>query len=54
MRKLAEKTKVLVWDLVDQLDGYSIRHAKVRKEIYREQKFETSDKIVDLSKKRPE
>lgn len=53
MRKLAEKTKVLVWDLVDQLDGYSIRHAKVRKEIYREQKFETSDKIIDLSKKRP-
>jgi superfamily II DNA or RNA helicase len=31
MRKLAGKTKVLVWDLVDQLGGYSIRHAKVRK-----------------------
>jgi superfamily II DNA or RNA helicase len=54
MRKLAEKTKVLVWDLVDQLDGYSIRHAKVRKEIYREQKFEMSENIVDLTKKRPE
>ena len=54
MRKLAEKTKVLVWDLVDQLDGYSIRHAKVRKEIYREQKFETSEKVVDLTKKRSE
>jgi superfamily II DNA or RNA helicase len=54
MRKLAEKTKVLVWDLVDQLDGYSVRHAKVRRDIYREQKFETSDKWIDLTKKRPE
>ncbi len=53
MRKLAEKTKVLVWDLVDQLDGYSIRHSKVRKEIYKEQKFETSENKVDLTKKRP-
>jgi superfamily II DNA or RNA helicase len=53
MRKLAEKTKVLVWDLVDQLDGYSIRHSKVRKEIYREQKFEVSENKVDLTKKRP-
>jgi superfamily II DNA or RNA helicase len=53
MRKLAEKTKVLVWDLVDQLDGYSIRHSKVRKEIYREQKFEISENKVDLTKKRP-
>jgi len=52
MRKLAEKTKVLVWDLVDQLDGYSIKHSKVRKEIYREQKFEISENKVDLTKKR--
>jgi len=54
MRKLAEKTKVLVWDLVDQLDGYSIRHSKVRLDIYKDQKFETSNHIVDLTKKRPE
>jgi superfamily II DNA or RNA helicase len=53
MRKLAEKTKVLVWDLVDQLDGYSIRHSKVRKEIYREQKFEVSENKLHLTKKRP-
>ena len=52
MRKLAEKTNVLVWDLVDQLDGYSIRHSNVRKEIYREQKFEILESKVDLSKKR--
>jgi superfamily II DNA or RNA helicase len=54
MRKLAEKTKVLVWDLVDRLDGYSVRHSKVRKEIYLEQKFEISEHISDLTKKRPE
>jgi superfamily II DNA or RNA helicase len=53
MRKLAEKTKVLVWDLVDQLDGYSIRHAKIRKGIYKEQKFEISENTIDLTKKRP-
>jgi superfamily II DNA or RNA helicase len=52
MRKLAGKTKVLVWDLVDQLGGYSIRHAKVREEIYKEQKFEISENKVDLTKKR--
>jgi superfamily II DNA or RNA helicase len=51
MRKLAEKSKVLVWDLVDQLDGYSVKHSKVRKEIYKEQKFEISNSKVDLSKK---
>jgi superfamily II DNA or RNA helicase len=54
MRKLAEKTKVLVWDLVDRLDGYSVRHAKIRKDIYREQKFEISENNVDLTKKRPD
>ena len=48
MRKLAEKNKVIVWDLIDELDGYSIRHAKVRKEIYKEQKFQISESIVSL------
>jgi superfamily II DNA or RNA helicase len=52
MRMLAEKTKVLVWDLVDMLDGYSVKHSKVRKEIYKEQKFETSVNTVDLMKNR--
>jgi superfamily II DNA or RNA helicase len=52
MRKLANKTKVLVIDLIDLLDGYSIRHSKVRREIYKEQKFEVSDQTVDLTKKR--
>ncbi len=54
MRKLAEKTNVMVWDLVDQLDGYSVKHSKVRKEIYQEQKFEISKSQVDLTKKRSE
>ncbi|CAB4159518.1 SSL2 DNA or RNA helicases of superfamily II [uncultured Caudovirales phage] len=53
MRKLAEKSKVIVWDLVDQLDGYSVRHSKIREEIYKEQKFEVSKSKVDLTKKRP-
>ncbi len=41
-------------DLVDQLDGYSVKHSKVRKEIYQEQKFEISKSQVDLTKKRSE
>lgn len=53
MRKLVDKTKVLVWDLVDQLDGYSIRHAKIRRDIYKNQKFEISENTVDLTKERP-
>jgi type I site-specific restriction endonuclease len=50
MRKLAEKNKVYVWDLVDQLDGYMVKHGEKREEIYRDQQFETSVNVVDLSK----
>jgi superfamily II DNA or RNA helicase len=50
MRKLAEKNKVIVWDLIDGLDGYSIKHSKVREDIYKEQKFEISKRTVDLVK----
>lgn len=50
MRKLAEKNKVVVWDLVDELEGYSVKHSKVREEIYREQKFEVSQIQIDLDK----
>ena len=39
MRKLAEKNKVTIWDLVDDLNGYSVRHSKVRESIYIEQSF---------------
>jgi superfamily II DNA or RNA helicase len=51
MRKLAEKNKVVVWDLVDQLDGYMVKHGARREEIYRDQQFEISKKEIDLSKK---
>jgi type I site-specific restriction endonuclease len=53
MRKLAEKNKVMVWDLVDQLDGYSIKHGKIREDIYKEQKFPINHRLIDLTKKRP-
>jgi superfamily II DNA or RNA helicase len=51
MRKLAEKNQVVVWDLVDQLDGYTVKHGAKREEIYRDQQFEVSRREVDLSKK---
>lgn len=50
MRKLAEKNKVIIWDLVDQLDGYMVKHGAKREEIYREQQFEISKKEIDLTK----
>ena len=49
MRKLAEKNRVIIWDLVDQLDGYMVKHAAKREEIYLEQRFEISKKEIDLS-----
>jgi hypothetical protein len=49
MRKLAEKNSVIIWDLVDQLDGYMVKHAAKREEIYLEQRFEISKKEIDLS-----
>lgn len=50
MRKLAEKNHVVVWDLIDMLDGYMEKHSKVREEIYVEQEFEVSKISVDLTK----
>ena len=50
MRKLAEKNKVIIWDLVDQLDGYMVKHAEKREEIYRDQEFGIEKKEIDLSK----
>ena len=52
MRKLAQKTQVIIWDLVDQLDGYMVKHAEKREEIYRDQEFEVVKNEVDLTKKR--
>lgn len=39
MRKLKGKDEVIIWDIVDDLSGYSIRHAISRLEIYNEQEF---------------
>ncbi len=50
MRKLAEKNKVIIWDLIDLLDGYMEKHAKIREEIYHEQEFEVAKIEVDLTK----
>jgi superfamily II DNA or RNA helicase len=50
MRKLAEKNQVIIWDLIDLLDGYMEKHAKVRQEIYSEQEFEVTKIEVDLTK----
>jgi superfamily II DNA or RNA helicase len=51
MRKLAQKTQVIIWDLVDQLDGYMVKHAEKREEIYRDQEFEVVKNAVDLTKR---
>lgn len=51
MRKLAEKLKVIIWDLVDLLDGYMIKHGETREKIYKDQKFKVDKKTIDLIKK---
>lgn len=39
MRKLKGKDEVIIWDIVDDLSGYSVRHSKERMKIYTEQEF---------------
>lgn len=39
MRKLKGKDEVIIWDIVDDLSGYSVRHSEVRLKIYKEQEF---------------
>lgn len=51
MRGLIGKTVVHIWDLVDDLSGYSIRHGLERLSIYKEQRFTVLDpKRVSLDK----
>jgi superfamily II DNA or RNA helicase len=50
MRKLAGKIKVIIWDLVDLLDGYMVKHGEVREQIYKDQKFKVTKNKVDLTK----
>jgi len=40
MRYLKGKDKVVIWDIIDDLDGYSVRHSEARNKIYKDQKFE--------------
>lgn len=50
MRKLAEKNKVIIWDLIDDLKGYSVKHSKERERIYADQEFEVVKNTIDLTK----
>ena len=50
MRLLAEKNEAIIWDLVDLLDGYMIKHGKIREEIYEDQQFEVTKSTIDISK----
>jgi len=49
MRKLKGKYKITILDLVDDLDGYIVKHGKVREKIYKEQEFVTSKHEYDLT-----
>jgi superfamily II DNA or RNA helicase len=49
MRKLKGKYKITILDLVDDLDGYIVKHGKIREKIYKEQEFTTSKHEYDLT-----
>jgi len=50
MRFLVGKNVVVIWDIIDDLHGYSVKHSKVRHEIYVDQEFEIlNSKHVNLS-----
>jgi len=48
MRKLPGKNKVVIWDLIDCLDGYSLKHSIVREKIYIDQSFDIKKHEVNL------
>lgn len=50
MRKLAGKHEVTIYDLIDDLDGYIVKHGKAREAIYTKEKFVISKHRYDLSK----
>lgn len=51
MRYLKGKNVVIIWDIIDDLHGYSVRHSKKRMEIYKDQEFEVlNPKRVDLNR----
>jgi superfamily II DNA or RNA helicase len=50
MRKLAGKHKVIIYDLIDDLDGYIVKHGHAREKIYKNEKFIISKHSFDLAK----
>jgi superfamily II DNA or RNA helicase len=40
MRFLIGKNVVIIWDIIDDLSGYSVKHSDVRLDIYKSQEFE--------------
>lgn len=53
MRKLKGKGEVFIWDIVDDLSGYSVRHSKERMKIYLDQEFEILKPVrIDLDPKK--
>lgn len=50
MRKLAGKHEVAIYDLIDDLEGYIVKHGQAREKIYRKEKFIVSKHSFDLVK----
>lgn len=50
MRKLAGKHKVTIYDLIDDLNGYIVKHGKVREKIYEKEQWIVSKHNYDLTK----
>ena len=50
MRFLIGKNVVVIWDIIDDLRGYSMSHSETRLEIYKSQEFEIlNSQRVNLS-----
>jgi superfamily II DNA or RNA helicase len=50
MRKLEGKVKVTIYDLIDDLQGYIVKHGKARQKIYEKEKFVVTKHDYDLAK----
>jgi superfamily II DNA or RNA helicase len=50
MRGLKGKVKVTIYDLIDDLNGYIVKHGQAREKIYVQEKFIVSKHTFDLSR----
>lgn len=50
MRGLKGKVKVTIYDLIDDLNGYIVKHGQAREKIYTKEKFIVSKHSFDLTK----